>query len=176
MAPVSRGGSLEGSRAEAALATAPTPAESAAPPAAARLPTLAVAAAPIAAPALKILFKIQYKYILQSNKCWRQKLAESYLRKRCGRLSKEDEEPPSDGGRNGEAGQATQRRQGDLHRPRQPAGRRLRESDAGCVLYLKENKFFFKEISLPPPINFLPKTGGRVYPVTSNLYQQFSVT
>jgi hypothetical protein len=53
MAPVSRGGSLEGSRAEAALATAPTPAESAAPPAAARLPTLAVAAAPIAAPALE---------------------------------------------------------------------------------------------------------------------------
>jgi hypothetical protein len=57
MAPVSRGASLEGSRAEAALATAPTPADNVAPPAAARLPTLAVAAAPIAAPALQILIQ-----------------------------------------------------------------------------------------------------------------------
>ncbi len=40
----------------------------------------------------------------------------------------------------------------------------------------RKTKFFFKEISHPPPIKFLPKTGGRVYPVTSNLYQQFSVT
>ena len=101
---------------------------------------------------------------------------ESYSREGRSRLSKENKQPPGDGGRDGEAGQAAQGGQGDLDRAGQPAGRRLRESDAGCVLYLKENKFFFKEISLPPPINFLPKTGGRVYPVTSNLYQQFSVT
>jgi len=101
---------------------------------------------------------------------------ESYSRERCSRLAEEDEKPPSNGGRDGEAGQAAQGGQRDLNRAGQPAGRRLRESDAGCVLYLKENKFFFKEISHPPRINFLPKSGGRVYPVTSNLYQQFSVT
>jgi hypothetical protein len=44
-------------------------------------------------------------------------------------------------------------------------------------LNLKEKQnSFSKKFSHPPPINFLPKTGGRVYPVTSNLYQQFSVT
>jgi hypothetical protein len=63
MAPDSRGASLDGRSAEAALATAPTPADSAAPPAAARLPTLAVAAAPMAAPALENLFKFNKKYI-----------------------------------------------------------------------------------------------------------------
>jgi hypothetical protein len=104
------------------------------------------------------------------------KIVESYSRESCSWLAKKHEEPPGNGSRNGEASQATQRRQGDLDCAGQPAGRRLRESDAGCVLYLKENKFFFKEISHPPPINFHPKTGGRVYPVTSNLYQQFSVT
>ena len=61
MAPVSRGASPDGSSADAALATAPTPAERAAPPAAARLPTLAVAAAPMAAPALENLVKFNKK-------------------------------------------------------------------------------------------------------------------
>ena len=63
MAPVSRGASPDVINADAALATAPTPADSAAPPAAARLPTLAVAAAPIAAPALENLFKFNKEYI-----------------------------------------------------------------------------------------------------------------
>jgi len=104
-------------------------------------------------------------------------LEEKDLRKRCGRLSKEDKQPPGDGSRNGEASQATQRRQGDLDCAGQPAGRRLRQPDAGCVLNLKEKQnSFSKKFSHPPPINFLPKSGGRVYPVTSNLYQQFSVT
>ncbi len=87
------------------------------------------------------------------------KIVKQNLRKRCGRFSEENEEPPGDGGRDGEAGQAAQGGQRDLDRAGQPAGRRLRESDAGCVLYLKENKFFFKEISHPPPINFFLRLG-----------------
>ena len=63
MAPVARAASSDGRRADAALTTAPTPADRAAPPAAARLPTFAVAAAPIAAPALENLFKFNKKYI-----------------------------------------------------------------------------------------------------------------
>jgi hypothetical protein len=59
MAPVSRGASADDSNADAALATAPAPADRVAPPAAARLPTLAVAAAPIAAPALENVIQIQ---------------------------------------------------------------------------------------------------------------------
>ena len=102
---------------------------------------------------------------------------ESYSREGRSRLSKENKQPPGDGGRDGEAGQAAQGGQGDLDRAGQPAGRRLREPDAGCVLNLKRKQNSFpKKFSHPPPINFLPKTGGRVYPVTSNLYQQFSVT
>ena len=105
------------------------------------------------------------------------KIVESYSRERCSRLAEEDEKPPSDGGRDGEAGQTAQGGQSGLHRPRQPAGRGLRQPDAGCVLNLKRKQnSFSKKFSHPPPINFLPKTGGRVYPVTSNLYQQFSVT
>ena len=105
------------------------------------------------------------------------KIVNNDLRKCCGRFSKENEEPPGDGGRDGEAGQTAQRGQSGLHRPRQPAGRGLRQPDAGRVLNLKEKQnSFSKKFSHPPPINFLPKTGGRVYPVTSNLYQQFSVT
>ena len=102
---------------------------------------------------------------------------EKDLRKRCGRFSKENEEPPSDGGRDGETGQAAQGGQRGLDRASQPAGRGLRQPYAGRVLNLKEKQnSFSKKFSHPPPINFLPKTGGRVYPVTSNLYQQFSVT
>ena len=175
MAPVSRGASPDGSSADAALATAPTPAERAAPPAAARLPTLAVAAAPMAAPALENLVKFNKKYIAVKP-CWRQK-EESYSREGRSRLAEKYEEPPGDRGRDGEAGQATQRRQGDLDRAGQPAGRGLRQPHARCVLNLKDKQnSFSKKFSHPPPINFLPKTGGRVYPVTSNLYQQFSVT
>ncbi len=178
MAPVARGASPAGRRADAALATAPTPADSAAPPAAARLPTLAVAAAPIAAPALEILSKFN-KYVLLSNHAGvkKKKKVKDYLRESRSRLAKEDEEPPGDGGRNSKAGQAAQRRQGDLDRAGQPAGRGLRQPHARCVLNLKDKQnSFSKKFSHPPPINFLPKTGGRVYPVTSNLYQQFSVT
>jgi hypothetical protein len=105
------------------------------------------------------------------------KIVESYSRKSRSRLPEENEQPPGDGGRDGKAGQAAQGGQCNLHCPRQPAGRRLREPDAGCVLNLKRKQnSFSKKFSHPPPINFLPKTGGRVYPVTSNLYQQFSVT
>jgi hypothetical protein len=78
------------------------------------------------------------------------KIVKNDLRKCCGRFSKENEEPPGDGGRDGEASQATQRRQGNLDCAGQPAGRGLRQPDAGCVLNLKEKqKFFFKEI-FPP--------------------------
>ena len=105
------------------------------------------------------------------------KIVKQNLRKRCGRFSEENEEPPGDGGRDGEAGQTAQGGQSGLHRPRQPAGRGLRQPDAGCVLNLKEKQnSFSKKFSHPPPINFLPKSGGRVYPVTLNPYQQFSVT
>ncbi len=100
-----------------------------------------------------------------------------YLRESRSRLAKEDEKPPGDGGRDGEAGQAAQGGQRDLDRAGQPAGRRLWQPYAGRVLNLKEKQIFFQtKFSHPPPINFLPKSGGRVYPVTSNLYQQFSVT
>ena len=105
------------------------------------------------------------------------KIMEIYSRKSRSRLPEENEQSPGDGGRDGKAGQATQRGQCNLHCPRQPAGRRLREPDAGRVLNLKKKQIFFQtKFSHPPPINFLPKSGGRVYPVTSNLYQQFSVT
>ncbi len=79
------------------------------------------------------------------------KIVKNDLRKRCGRFSKENKEPPGDGGRDSKAGQAAQRRQGDLDRAGQPAGRRLREPDAGCVLNLKrKTKFFFKKKFFPP--------------------------
>jgi hypothetical protein len=71
------------------------------------------------------------------------KIVESYLRKRCGWFSKENEEPPGDGSRDGEAGQAAQRGQRDLDRAGQPAGRRLRKPYAGRVLYLKEEQNSF---------------------------------
>ncbi len=105
------------------------------------------------------------------------KIVKSYSRECCSRLAKEHKEPPGNGSGNGEAGQAAQGGQGDLDRAGQPAGRRLRKPDAGCVLNLKRKQNSFStKFSHPPPINFLPKTRGRVYLVTSNLYQQFSVT
>ena len=105
------------------------------------------------------------------------KIVESYSRKSRSRLPEENKQPPGDGSRDGEAGQATQRRQSGLDRASQPAGRGFRQTHAGCALNLKRKQnSFSKKFSHPPPINFLPKTGGRVYPVTSNLYQQFSVT
>jgi len=149
MAPVSRGASPDGSNADTALAAAPTPADSAAPPAAARLPTLAVAAAPMAAPALENLFKFNKKYIAVKQML-EPKIVESYSRKSRSRLPEENEQPPGDGGRDGKTGQAAQGGQCNLHCPRQPAGRRLREPDTSCVLNLKrKTKFFFKEI-FPP--------------------------
>ena len=148
MAPVERAASPDDRRADAALATAPTPADSAAPPAAARLPTLAVAAAPMAAPALENFIQIQYKKYIPAKQLLKTK--ESYSREGRSRLAEKYEEPPGDGGRDGEAGQATQGGQCNLHCPRQPAGCRFRQPDAGCVLNLKEKqKFFFKEI-FPP--------------------------
>ena len=71
-----------------------------------------------------------------------------YSRESRSRLAKKDKQPPGDSSRDGEAGQAAQRGEGDLDRAGQPAGRRLRKPDAGCVLNLKK-KFFFKEI-FPP--------------------------
>jgi hypothetical protein len=75
---------------------------------------------------------------------------ESYSREGRSRLSKENKQPPGDGGRDGEAGQAAQGGQGDLDRAGQPAGCRLWQPHAGRVLNLKrKSKFFFKEI-FPP--------------------------
>jgi hypothetical protein len=129
----------------------------------------------MAAPALENLVKFNKKYIAVKP-CWRQK-EKSYSREGRSRLAEKYEEPPGDRGRDGEAGQAAQGGQGDLDRAGQPAGRGLRQPHARCVLNLKDKQnSFSKKFSHPPPINFLPKTGGRVYPVTSNLYQQFSVT
>ena len=88
------------------------------------------------------------------------KIVESYLRKRCGWFSKENEEPPGDGGRNSKAGQAAQRRQGDLDRAGQPAGRRLWQPYAGRVLNLKEKQIFFKQ-NFPTrhPLTFFLRLG-----------------
>ncbi len=108
MAPVARAASPDGSNADTALAAAPTPADSAAPPAAARLPTLAVAAAPMAAPALENLFKFNKKYIAVKQML-ETKIVESYSRKCCSRLPKENKQPPGNSGRDGEAGQTAQR-------------------------------------------------------------------
>jgi hypothetical protein len=69
---------------------------------------LAVAAAPIAAPALKILFKFNKIYIAVKQ-ILETKIAKSYSRKGRSRLSEENEKPPGDGGRDGEAGQTAQR-------------------------------------------------------------------
>jgi hypothetical protein len=105
------------------------------------------------------------------------KKVESYSREGSGWFSKENKQSPGDSGRDGEAGQAAQRGQRDLDRAGQPAGSGLRQPHAGRVLNLKDKQnSVSKKFSHPPPINILPKTGGRVYPVTSNLYQQFSVT
>jgi len=72
------------------------------------------------------------------------KIVESYSRKSRSRLPEENEQPPGDGGRDGKAGQAAQGGQCNLHCPRQPAGRGLRQSHAGRVLNLKrkQNSFF----------------------------------
>ncbi len=78
------------------------------------------------------------------------KIVKSYSRKSRSRLPEENKQPPGDGSRDGKASQATQRRQGDLDCPSQPAGRGLRQPDGGCVLNLKrKTKFFFKQI-FPP--------------------------
>jgi hypothetical protein len=78
------------------------------------------------------------------------KIMEIYSRKSRSRLLEENKQPPGDGSRDGEAGQAAQGGQGDLDRAGQPAGRRFWQPDAGCVLNLKrKTKFFFKEI-FPP--------------------------
>jgi hypothetical protein len=75
---------------------------------------------------------------------------EVYVRESRSRLAKEDKKTPGDGGRDSEAGQATQGGQCNLHCPRQPAGRRLRKPDAGGVLNLKrKNKILFQKI-FPP--------------------------
>jgi hypothetical protein len=79
----------------------------------------------MAAPALENLVKFNKKYIAVKP-CWSQKKEESYSRKSCSRLSKKDEKPPGENGRDSKAGQATQRRQGDLNRTSKPAGRGLR--------------------------------------------------
>ncbi len=80
------------------------------------------------------------------------KIVESYSRKSRSRLPEANEQPPGDGGRDGKAGKAAQGGQCNLHCPRQPAGRRLREPYAGRVLYLKEkqNSFSKKKKIFPP--------------------------
>jgi hypothetical protein len=76
--------------------------------------------------------------------CWNQKV-EIYSRKRCSWLSEENEQPPGDGGRDGEAGQAAQGGQGDLDRACQPASSGLRQSNTSRVLNLiKKNKILFQ--------------------------------
>jgi hypothetical protein len=71
------------------------------------------------------------------------KIVENYSRERCSRLAEKDEKPPGNGGRDGEAGQAAQRGQGDLDRAGQPAGRRFWQPYAGRVLNLKEKQNSF---------------------------------
>jgi hypothetical protein len=105
------------------------------------------------------------------------KIVESYSRECCSRLPEKDEQPPRNRASNSKAGEPAKGRKCGEHRASQPAGRGLRQTHAGCVLNLKRKQnSFSKKFSHPPTINILPKTGGRVYPVTSNLYQQFSVT
>jgi hypothetical protein len=112
----------------------------------------------MAAPALENLVKFNKKYIAVKP-CWRQK-EESYSREGRSRLAEKYEEPPGDRGRDGEAGQATQRRQGDLDRPRQPAGRGLRQSHAGRVLNLKEKQnSFSKNFPTHHPLIFFLRVG-----------------
>jgi hypothetical protein len=77
-----------------------------------------------------------------------------YLREGCNWLAKEHEEPPSNGGRDGETGQAAQRRKSDLDRARQPASSGLRQPHAGRVLNLiKKNKILFQTI-FPPTTHY----------------------
>jgi hypothetical protein len=88
------------------------------------------------------------------------KIVESYYRKSRSRLPEENKQPPGDGSRNGEASQATQRRQGDLDCAGQPAGRRLRESDAGCVLNLKRKlNSFQRNFPTRHPLIFFLRLG-----------------
>ncbi len=92
------------------------------------------------------------------------KIIKKDSREGSGWFSKENKQPPGDSGRNGEAGQAAQaaqRGQGDLHCPRQPAGRRLREPDAGRVLNLKEKQNFFFKQNFPThhPLIFFLRLG-----------------
>jgi hypothetical protein len=120
---------------------------------------LAVAAAPIAAPALENLFKFNKKYFAVKQ-LLETKIVEIYSRECCSRLPEKHEEPPSNSGRDGEAGQAAQGGQGDLDRAGQPAGRRLWEPDAGRVLYLKEEQIPFQRNSTTHhPIIFFLRVG-----------------
>jgi hypothetical protein len=88
------------------------------------------------------------------------KIVESYSRKSRSRLPEENEQPPGDGGRDGKAGQAAQGGQCNLHRPRQPAGRGLRQSHAGRVLNLKEKQnSFSKNFPTHHPLIFFLRVG-----------------
>ena len=88
------------------------------------------------------------------------KIMEIYSRKSRSRLLEENKQPPGDGSRDGEAGQAAQRGQGDLDRAGQPAGRRLRKPYAGRVLYLKEEQIPFQRNSpTHHPIIFFLRVG-----------------
>jgi len=148
MAPVSRGASPDGSSADAALATAPTPAERAAPPAAARLPTLAVAAAPMAAPALENLVKFNKKiYCCQTMlETKRRKLLTRRSQPACGKIRRAARRSwprrrsrpghPAKTGRPGPPPSASW--------PRAPAISRRSRFESK-----RKTKFFFKEI-FPP--------------------------
>ena len=79
-------------RAEAALVTAPTPAERAAPPAATIPPAFAVAAAPTAAPALQCNKYLNIEEVIQKEKIL--KNTENNLREGSHRLSHDRQDPP----------------------------------------------------------------------------------
>ena len=88
------------------------------------------------------------------------KIMEIYSRKSRSRLLEENKQPPGDGSRDGEAGQAAQGGQGDLDRAGQPAGRRLRKPYAGRVLYLKEEQnSFSNNFPTHHPIIFFLRVG-----------------
>jgi hypothetical protein len=93
-------------RAEAALATAPAPAERAAPPAATIPPAFAVAAAPTAAPALKRNKNLNIN--INVSKALRA-IYKKYLREGGHWLPKYSQDPPYDDGHAHQTGDAPQR-------------------------------------------------------------------
>ena len=105
-------------RADAALATAPAPAERAAPPAATIPPAFAVAAAPTAAPALQENKNLEIKS--SGSKKRNATLLKNYLRERSHRFLQNSDDAPDDDSDADDAGDAPERRQRSHHSAGQP--------------------------------------------------------